>query len=82
MVSFIFFNQYLYIFVSIAFLFFSTAFSQDCQFHLPHLCFADIYEEAEEESLARDYEELQASMRKLPPVQFLDEAVQPLGRGV
>jgi hypothetical protein len=43
---------------------------------------ADVDEEAEEELLARDYEELQAAVRSLPPVQFQDEAAQPLGRGV
>lgn len=44
----------------------------------------EVDEEAEEESLARDYEELQAqaAVRSLPPVQFQDEAAQPLGRGV
>jgi hypothetical protein len=31
---------------------------------------------------ARDYEELQASVRILPPIQLQDEAAQPLGCGV
>jgi hypothetical protein len=43
---------------------------------------ADIDEEAEEELLAWEYEELQAAIRKLPPVQFQDEVAQPLGCGV
>jgi hypothetical protein len=48
---------------------------------------ADVDEEAEEESLARDFEDLQqaqaqAVVRCLPPVQFQDEAAQPLGRGI
>jgi hypothetical protein len=43
---------------------------------------ADIDEEAEEELLAWEYEELQAAVRKLPPVQFQDEVAQPLGHGV
>ena len=43
---------------------------------------ADVDEEAEEESLARDYEELQDAVRSIPPIQFQDEAAKPLGRGV
>ena len=44
--------------------------------------FADVGEEAEEELLAWEYEELQAAVINLPPVQFQDEAAQPLGDGV
>ena len=42
---------------------------------------ADV-DDAEEEILAQEYEELQAAVNNLPPVQIQDEAAQPLGRGV
>ena len=43
---------------------------------------AEVDEDAEEEILAQEYEELQAAVNNLPPVQIPDEAAQPLGRGV
>jgi len=45
-------------------------------------CIADVDEDAEEEILAREYEDLQAVVKSFPPVQFQDEAAQPLGHGV